>query len=154
MRPTRFIRQIEQAVLVMVGTLTLLAVGLELHAVYERRTVVIADILLLFLYTEVLSMVAVYLESRRVPVTYPLLIANTALARLIVLQGKEMDPQNVLFEAVAIFVLACSIVVLRLGDGLRFLHLFGHRPGRRARRLEASPSDAEGDDRENGGSPR
>jgi phosphate starvation-inducible membrane PsiE len=68
-----------------------------------------------------------------VPVTYPLLIANTALARLIVLQGKEMDPQNVLFEAVAILVLAGAIVVLRLGDGLRFLHLFGHRPGRRPR---------------------
>jgi protein PsiE len=133
MTPTRAIRHVEQLVLFLVGGLTLLAVGLELYKVYERQDVVIADILLLFLYTEVLSMVAVYMESRRVPVTYPLLIANTALARLIVLQGKEMDPQNVLFEAVAILVLAASIVVLRLGDGLRFLHLFGHRPGRRPR---------------------
>ena len=133
MTPTRAIRHVEQLVLFLVGGLTVLAVGLELYKVYERQDVVIADILLLFLYTEVLSMVAVYMESRRVPVTYPLLIANTALARLIVLQGKEMDPQNVLFEAVAILVLAASIVVLRLGDGLRFLHLFGHRPGRRPR---------------------
>lgn len=130
---TRAIRHVERLVLFLVGGLTIVAVGLELYKVYERRDVVIADILLLFLYTEVLSMVAVYMESRRVPVTYPLLIANTALARLIVLQGKEMDPQNVLFEAVAILVLALSIVVLRLGDGLRFLHLFGHRPGRRPR---------------------
>ncbi len=136
MRATRAIRGVEQAVLFLVGGLTLVAVGLELYKVYERQDVVIADILLLFLYTEVLSMVAVYMESRRVPVTYPLLIANTALARLIVLQGKEMDPQNVLFEAVAILVLALAIVVLRLGDGLRFLHLFGHRPGRRPRRRD------------------
>jgi protein PsiE len=133
MSATRVIRLVEHLVLFIVGGLTVVAVGLELFKVYERRDVVIADILLLFLYTEVLSMVAVYLESRRVPVTYPLLIANTALARLIVLQGKEMDPQNVLFEAVAILVLASAIVVLRLGDGLRFLHLFGHRPGRRRR---------------------
>mgnify|MGYP006280908455 FL=1 len=133
MTPSRAIRHVEQLVLLLVGALTLLAVGLELYRVYERQNVVIADILLLFLYTEVLSMVAVYMESRRVPVTYPLLIANTALARLIVLQGKEMDPQNVLFEATAILVLALAIVVLRLGDGLRFLHLFGHRPGRRPR---------------------
>ncbi len=130
---TRAIRHVERLVLFLVGGLTIVAVGLELYKVYERQDVVIADILLLFLYTEVLSMVAVYMESRRVPVTYPLLIANTALARLIVLQGKEMDPQNVLFEAVAILVLAAAIVVLRLGDGLRFLHLFGHRPGRRPR---------------------
>lgn len=130
---SRTIRHVEQLVLFLVGGLTVLAVGLELYRVYERQNVVIADILLLFLYTEVLSMVAVYMESRRVPVTYPLLIANTALARLIVLQGKEMDPQNVLFEAAAILVLALAIVVLRLGDGLRFLHLFGHRPGRRPR---------------------
>jgi protein PsiE len=140
MRPTRLIRYCERAVLFVVAALTLIAVGLELAKVVDRRSVVIADILLLFLYTEVLSMVAVYLESRRVPVTYPLLIANTALARLIVLQGKEMDPQNVLFEAAAILVLAFSIVVLRLGDGLRFLHLFGHKPGRRMRRrIDAEP---------------
>lgn len=138
MKLTRAIRHVERLVLVLVAGLTIVAVGLELYKVYERQDVVIADILLLFLYTEVLSMVAVYMESRRVPVTYPLLIANTALARLIVLQGKEMDPQNVLFEAVAILVLALSIVVLRLGDGLRFLHLFGHRPGRRPH----SPDDA------------
>jgi protein PsiE len=133
---SRAIRHVEQLVLFLVGGLTVLAVALELLRVYERQNVVIADILLLFLYTEVLSMVAVYMESRRVPVTYPLLIANTALARLIVLQGKEMDPQNVLFEASAILVLALSIVVLRLGDGLRFLHLFGHRPGKRSRARE------------------
>ncbi|MFP4270452.1 MAG: phosphate-starvation-inducible PsiE family protein [Pseudomonadota bacterium] len=133
----RTIRHVEQFVLLLVAGLTIGAVGVELYKVYERQDVAIADILLLFIYTEVLSMVAVYMESRRVPVTYPLLIANTALARLIVLQGKDMDPQNVLFEAVAILVLALSIVILRLGDGLRFLHLFGHRPGRRPRPRDA-----------------
>jgi protein PsiE len=143
MLSTRLIRYTERMVLFVVAGLTILAVALELYKVWERKDVVIADILLLFLYTEVLSMVAVYIESRRVPVTYPLLIANTALARLIVLQGKEMDPQNVLFEAVAILVLAFAIIVLRLGDGLRFLHLFGHRRGRRVKRRRGASDDGD-----------
>ena len=134
----RIIRHVEHALLALVAVMTVGAVALEVWKVVERRDVVIADILLLFLYTEVLSMVAVYMESRRLPVIYPLLIAITALARLIVLQGKDMAPENVLYEAIAITVLAFAIILMRLGDGMRFLQLFGRRPGRR-RRVDDRP---------------
>lgn len=133
MKAARFIRWSEHGVLATVAVLTVAAVGFEIAHVIERRNVVIADILLLFLYAEVLSMVAVYMESRRLPFVYPVLIANTALARLIVLQGKDMAPENVLYEAAAIAVLSVAIILMRLGDGMRFFQLFGRRPGRRRR---------------------
>ncbi len=133
MTAARLIRWSEHAVLAIVAVLTLAAVGFEIAKVIERQTVVIADILLLFLYTEVLSMVAVYMESRRLPFVYPVLIASTALARLIVLQGKDMAPENVLYEAVAIAVLAVAMILMRLADSMRFLRLLGRRTLRQRR---------------------
>lgn len=127
MSTVKLIRRAEHVILLLVALATLMAVGLEVSLMIARRHVAIADILLLFLYTEVLSMVAVYMESRRVPVVYPILIANTALARLIVLQRKDMAPENVLYEALAILVLALAIAILRLADVLRFLRLLTRR---------------------------
>lgn len=75
----------------------------------------LADILLMFLYTEVIGMVAVFYTSRAIVVIYPIFIAITALARLIVLQGKDMDPLNIVFEAAAIFILAFAVLLLGRG---------------------------------------
>ena len=80
--------------------------------VYTARTVTLADILQLFLYTEVIGMVAVFYTGRGSPFAYPIFIAITALARLIVLQGKEMAPQNIVFEASAIILLALSATII------------------------------------------
>ena len=66
----------------------------------------------MFLYTEVIAMVAVFYTNRGSPFIYPILIAITALARLIVLQGKDMAPQNILYEAAAIVLLTIAIVLL------------------------------------------
>ncbi|MBB4285637.1 phosphate-starvation-inducible protein PsiE [Roseospira goensis] len=104
---------IERGVLALVVVLTLAAIGLEMAAVYAQRTVALADILLLFLYAEVLSMVKVYYARERSAFLYPILIAMTALSRLIVLQGKEMDPKSILFESVAILILAGALVLMR-----------------------------------------
>jgi protein PsiE len=106
------INVIERVVLVLIIVLTLIAVGLEVREIVRRGTVVIADILLLFLYTEVISMAGAFYESRRIPVIYPLLIAITALSRLIVLQSKEMAPETILYEAAAVFVLAGAVIGL------------------------------------------
>lgn len=105
----------ERFILLLILALTLVAVFLELVSVYERQNVALADLLLLFIYAEVISMVAVFLKSREVPVIYPIFIAITALARLIILQGKEMDPTNIFYEAVSILVLALSVVILKSG---------------------------------------
>ena len=106
---------IQKLLLILTGLMTFGAAGIEILAIYDRGIVALADILLLFLYTEVVSMVVVSYTGRGSPFIYPIFIAITALARLIVLQGKEMDPQNILFEAGAIVLLAiAAIIILRL----------------------------------------
>jgi protein PsiE len=106
------LKTIERGMLILVGGLTVIAAGLELLAIFQNRAVTLADILLMFLYTEVIGMVAVFYTSRQIVVIYPIFIAITAIARLIVLQGKDMDPINIVFEAAAIFILALAVLIL------------------------------------------
>lgn len=94
------------------GLLTLGAAAIELLGVYDRGAVALADILLLFLYTEVVAMVLVSYTGLGSPFIYPIFIAITAIARLIVLQGKDMNPQNIVFEAGAIVLLTIAATVL------------------------------------------
>ncbi|OFA32871.1 phosphate-starvation-inducible E [Glaciecola punicea] len=103
---------IERILLFFLVVLTLGGVGFEIQTIFKARTIILADILLMFLYLEVIAMVAVFYSDRNSVFVYPIFIAITALARLIILQGKDMDPQNILYEAVAILVLAIAIVVL------------------------------------------
>jgi protein PsiE len=105
-------RLIERFLLIVVALMTLGAVAVELNRVYLNWTINLSDLLLMFLYTEVIGMIAVFYTGRGSPFVYPIFIAITALARLIVLQGKEMAPQNMLFEAAAIVLLAVSVVIL------------------------------------------
>ena len=93
---------------------TVIAVGIEIYKMFENRSVTLADLLLMFLYLEVLAMVRVFWNQQYISITLPLLIAITALARFIILQGKEMDPSALVYEAVAIVLIAGAIVILRL----------------------------------------
>ena len=93
---------------------TVIAVGIEIYKMFENRSVTLADLLLMFLYLEVLAMVRVFWNQQPISITLPLLIAITALARFIILQGKEMDPSALVYEAVAIVLIAGAIVILRL----------------------------------------
>lgn len=112
----RALHWIERALLVVVAVMTICAAALEVRAVIAARAVDLGDILLMFLYTEVLAMVAVFYSGRGLPFVYPIFIAITALARLIVLQGKDMDPQNIVIEAAAILLLViAAVILLRLG---------------------------------------
>ena len=93
---------------------TVIAVGIEIYKMFENRSVTLADLLLMFLYLEVLAMVRVFWNQQSISITLPLLIAITALARFIILQGKEMEPSALVYEAVAIVLIAGAIVILRL----------------------------------------
>ncbi|MDR5900079.1 phosphate-starvation-inducible PsiE family protein [Halomonas vilamensis] len=103
---------IQKLLLIVTGFLTLGAAGVEILNVYEKGEIELADILLLFLYTEVVAMVAVSYTGQGSVFVYPIFIAITALARLIVLQGKDMNPQNILFEAGAIVLLAIGAMII------------------------------------------
>tara|TARA_Y100001970_G_scaffold276164_1_gene378466 strand:- start:923 stop:1306 length:384 start_codon:yes stop_codon:yes gene_type:complete len=104
-----------QFVLLMVILIsTIIAVGIEIKAMIINQSVTLADLLLFFLYLEVLAMVRVFWDEQSISITLPLLIAITALSRFIILQGKEMDPAGLVYEAVAILLIASAIVILRL----------------------------------------
>ena len=93
---------------------TVIAVGIEIKNMFLNQSVTLADLLLMFLYLEVLAMVRVFWDQQSISITLPLLIAITALARFIILQGKEMDPSALVYESVAILLIAIAIVVMRL----------------------------------------
>ena len=93
---------------------TVIAVGIEIKSMIINQSVTLADLLLFFLYLEVLAMVRVFWDEQSISMTLPLLIAITALSRFIILQGKEMDPAGLVYEAVAIVLIASAIVILRL----------------------------------------
>lgn len=108
---------IERLLLIIIVLMTLGGVGFEVLDVYHAQTITLADILLMFLYLEVIGMAAVFYSDRRSFFVYPIFIAITALARLIVLQGKEMAPESILYEAIAILVLTgAAVVITRLNQ--------------------------------------
>ena len=81
---------------------TVIAVGIEIKTMLINQSVTLADLLLMFLYLEVMAMVRIFWAQQSISITLPLLIAITALARFIILQGKEMDPAALVYEAIAI----------------------------------------------------
>ena len=93
---------------------TIIAVGIEIRTMFSNKSVTLADLLLMFLYLEVIAMVRIFWVQQSISITLPLLIAITALSRFIILQGKEMDPSGLVYEAVAIVLIASAIVILRL----------------------------------------
>ena len=106
-------RKIEDVILAFIAFLTIGAVIFELIVVFNKGVIELADLLLMFIYAEVFGMVAVYFRNHVLPVLYPLFIAITALARLIVLQGKDSQPEQLLFEAGAIVLLAGAAYLLK-----------------------------------------
>ena len=103
----------EKSLLAIIALLTVLATFEEVLKIYNANSVQLADLLLLFIYTEVLGMIGIFFVSNRIPITLPIFIAMTAISRLIILQGKEMDMSFLLYEAGAILVLAIAVLVVR-----------------------------------------
>ena len=108
------IRNIQLVAVLIVLAATVLAFFLEIKEMYVNRTVSLADLLLLFIYIEVIGLVRSYWETRSVRISYPLVIAITALARYIILQDKNDDPATLLYIALAILIVALSTVIIRL----------------------------------------
>jgi protein PsiE len=111
------IHQTENAFLLLIGLFTVAAMFQEIMVIVEGRIVALKDLLLMFIYMEVLAMVGVYYDSKKIPITLPLFIAITALARLAILQGKDQPPVNLLYESGAILLLAIASVVITYKPG-------------------------------------
>ena len=109
-----FVGFVEKAVIAVILVATITAILFEIMRMIDVQYVELADLLLLFIYVEVIGMVRVYYVSNRVRMTYPLFIAITALSRLIILQGKDSNPELLLHEAGAIVLVAIAVIILRL----------------------------------------
>ena len=107
------IKMIEKVMLGVIALLTIIATLQEIVMIYAHGSVSLPDLLLLFIYTEVLGMIGVFYTSNKIPITLPLFIAMTALSRLIILQGKDMDPSALVFEASAILLIAIACLIIR-----------------------------------------
>jgi|TARA_B110000444_G_C18745685_1_gene550155 protein PsiE len=111
---TAAIRNIQLVAVLIVLISTVLAFGIEINAMYAAMHIALADLLLMFIYIEVIGLVRSYWETRAVRITYPLVIAITALARYIILQDKESDPANLIYISLAILIVAIATVVIRM----------------------------------------
>ena len=111
---TKTITVVEQALLIVIGALTLLGVLQEIMNIYRSGEIRLADLLLIFIYTEVIGMIGVIYRTRKIPIILPIFIGITGISRLIILQGKEMEPITLLYESSSILILAlaCFVVLL------------------------------------------
>lgn len=112
MNVKNIIGAIEKIFLIIIAIFTIIAMGQEILLLIKNPRVQLQDLLLMFIYAEVLGMLGAFYSSRRIPITIPLFIAMTALSRLIILQGKEGDPSILLYESGAIILIAgaCWII--------------------------------------------
>tara|TARA_Y100001970_G_C13976662_1_gene720993 strand:- start:238 stop:624 length:387 start_codon:yes stop_codon:yes gene_type:complete len=116
------IRNIQLTAVIFVLFSTIIAFVLEVKEMYENRNIELADLLLMFIYIEVIGLVRSYWETRAVRISYPLVIAITALARFIILQDKESDPTNLIYISLAILIVAIATVVIRFRNS-KYLNL-------------------------------
>ena len=116
------IRNIQLVAVVIVLISTIIAFFLEMKEMYENKDITLADLLLMFIYIEVIGLVRSYWEPRSVRITYPLVIAITALARFIILQDKESDPSNLIYISLAILIVAIATVIIRFRNS-RYLKI-------------------------------
>lgn len=115
----RLIQHVEKALLLFIVAGTVWAAGFDiLHMFSSQGKMALADLFLLFIYAEILGMVGAFYKDHRIPVTLPLIIAMTALTRMIVLQTKGTDALNIIFESSGILILAISAYIMSMKDKL------------------------------------
>ena len=126
---SKTIRNIQLTAVLILLISTVIAFIIEMKTMYENQTITLADLLLMFIYIEVIGIVKSYWETRAVRITYPLVIAITALARFIILQDKESDPTNLIYISLAILIVAISTVIIKFRNS-KYLKIDNSRSGK------------------------
>ena len=126
---SKTIRNIQLTAVFILLISTVIAFIIEMKTMYENQTITLADLLLMFIYIEVIGLVKSYWETRAVRITYPLVIAITALARFIILQDKESDPTNLIYISLAILIVAISTVIIKFRNS-KYLKIDNSRSGK------------------------
>ena len=106
----------EKLLLAIIGISTCIAAASHLFEMFIVFKIELADLFMLFIYAEILAMVGAFYSTNRIPVTLPIIVAITALCRLIIMQTKEMDGLLVMWESLAILILAGAAYVMSMKD--------------------------------------
>ena len=125
MKIKNIIRSVQVSAVLLIFIGAVIGFSIEVFKMINLKKVELADLLLLFIYVEVMGMIRVYLLQEEIRITYPLIIAITAISRLIILQKKDLDPSILIYESLAILILALAIIVLRL----RYLNVLKPKRG-------------------------
>ena len=108
----------ERVLLAVIGIATCIAAAQYTFSMFLSKNIMLSDLFLLFIYAEIIGMVGAFYSTNRIPVTLPIIIAITALCRLIIMQSKEMDALMLLGEAGAILILSAAAYTMSLKDKL------------------------------------
>jgi protein PsiE len=108
------ISQAEKGILILIALFTIYSVGSEMYGVLSTGKITLTDLLLMFIYAEVLGMVAAFYKYNKIPITIPIFIAITALCRLIILQGKGISTIDLIYESGAVLLLAIAALIMKL----------------------------------------
>ena len=103
----------EKGILILIAFFTIFSVGIEMYTVIQNGKITLTDLLLMFIYAEVLGMVAAFYKYNKIPITIPIFIAITALCRLIILQGKGISTIDLIYESGAVLLLALSAIIIK-----------------------------------------
>ncbi|MEY2618924.1 MAG: hypothetical protein RL522_1926 [Pseudomonadota bacterium] len=109
----KWITAAEKGILVLIALFTIYSVGTEMYTVLMTGKITLTDLLLMFIYAEVLGMVAAFYKYSKIPIAIPIFIAITALCRLIILQGKGISTVDLIYESGAVLLLAISALVIK-----------------------------------------
>ena len=106
----------EKLLLALIGISTCVASASYLYEMFVDRRIELSDLFMLFIYAEILAMVGAFYSTNRIPVTLPIIVAITALCRLIIMQTKEMDGILVMWESVDIILIAGADYLMSMKD--------------------------------------
>ena len=106
----------EKLLLAIIGISTCLASAIYLYEMLMEQRIELADLFMLFIYAEILAMVGAFYSTNRIPVTLPIIVAITALCRLIIMQTKDMDGMMVMWESLAILILSGAAYLMSMKD--------------------------------------
>jgi len=113
MKIYEWITAAEKGILILIAFFTIFSVGIEMYTVLLNGKITLTDLLLMFIYAEVLGMVAAFYKYNKIPITIPIFIAITALCRLIILQGKGISTIDLIYESGAVLLLALSAIIIK-----------------------------------------
>ena len=113
MKIYEWITAAEKGILILIAFFTIFSVGIEMYTVIQNGKITLTDLLLMFIYAEVLGMVAAFYKYNKIPITIPIFIAITALCRLIILQGKGISTIDLIYESGAVLLLALSAIIIK-----------------------------------------